>query len=96
MLRRTESSEGRLAKPLGASRSGAVHGKTRRAMSIAAGIALLSFSVSAFAASSANYTYDAMGRLTKVTYSDDGETTTISYSYDAAGNRTSVVSASPS
>ncbi len=31
------------------------------------------------------YTYDALGRLTSVTY-DNGKT--IAYTYDAAGNRT--------
>jgi YD repeat-containing protein len=36
----------------------------------------------------ATYTYDALGRLTQVTYTNG---TTIVYTYDAAGNRTSVV-----
>jgi len=34
------------------------------------------------------YTYDALGRLATVTYSDG---TVITYSYDAAGNRTAYV-----
>jgi YD repeat-containing protein len=34
------------------------------------------------------HTYDALGRLTKVTYSNG---VVITYVYDAAGNRTSVV-----
>jgi len=34
------------------------------------------------------YTYDSLGRLTNVTYSN---LTTIVYSYDAVGNRTSIV-----
>ena len=33
------------------------------------------------------YTYDALGRLTSVTYSNGK---TITYTYDAAGNRTQV------
>jgi YD repeat-containing protein len=37
---------------------------------------------------SATYEYDALGRLTRVTY-DDGSS--ISYGYDAAGNRTTTV-----
>jgi YD repeat-containing protein len=34
------------------------------------------------------YTYDSLGRLTQVTYSN---LTTITYNYDATGNRTRVV-----
>lgn len=45
------------------------------------------FSVAAHAAS-VTYVYDALGRLSKATYSNG---TVITYSYDAAGNRTSVV-----
>lgn len=36
----------------------------------------------------AMYTYDVLGRLTKVTYTNG---TTIAYNYDATGNRTSVI-----
>jgi YD repeat-containing protein len=36
----------------------------------------------------ATYAYDALGRLTQVTYTNG---TTIVYTYDAAGNRTSVI-----
>ncbi|MGA7812998.1 RHS repeat domain-containing protein [Caballeronia sp.] len=61
-----------------------------------ASIALLTFSAAAFAASNANYTYDALGRLTKIAYSDGVKTTTVTYSYDTAGNRVSVVSTAPS
>lgn len=44
-------------------------------------------------AGSATYTYDALGRLSSVTY---GSGVTITYVYDAAGNRTSyVVSGAP-
>lgn len=39
-------------------------------------------------AGSAAHTYDSLGRLTKVTYSNG---TVITYAYDAAGNRSSVV-----
>lgn len=39
-------------------------------------------------AGSATHTYDSLGRLAKVTYSNG---TVITYTYDAAGNRTSVV-----
>ncbi|MET3228370.1 UNVERIFIED_ORG: uncharacterized protein RhaS with RHS repeats [Burkholderia sp. 1263] len=56
---------------------------------------MLACSASAYSAD-ANYTYDALGRLTKVAYTDGVKTTTVTYSYDAAGNRTSVVSTSPS
>lgn len=45
-------------------------------------------------AGSANYQYDSLGRLIKVTYSNG---VVISYVYDAAGNRTSyVVTGAPS
>ena len=36
----------------------------------------------------ATYTYDSLGRLTQVTYTNG---TTIAYNYDHMGNRTSVV-----
>ncbi|ENW93029.1 hypothetical protein F904_02972 [Acinetobacter dispersus] len=41
-------------------------------------------------AGSVSYTYDNLGRVTKVTYSNGKS---ITYSYDAAGNRITVVSA---
>lgn len=41
-------------------------------------------------AGSAAHTYDSLGRLTRVTYSNG---TVITYTYDAAGNRSSVVTA---
>ncbi len=62
---------------------------------LAAVIAALATCTAAFAASAA-YTYDALGRLTKVVYSDGTKTSTITYTYDAAGNRTSVANTSPS
>lgn len=52
-----------------------------------AGIALAGL-VSLALAGSASYTYDTLGRLTKVTY---GNGVVITYVYDAAGNRTSLV-----
>jgi len=42
----------------------------------------------ALATDSATYTYDALGRLTQVTYANG---TTVQYTYDAAGNRTATV-----
>ena len=41
-------------------------------------------------AGTATYTYDNLGRVTKVTYSNGKS---ITYTYDAAGNRVKVVSA---
>jgi hypothetical protein len=72
-----------------------VHKKVSQAVGLMTSLALLTFAATAFAASNANYTYDALGRLTKIAYSDGVKTTTVSYSYDAAGNRTSVVSSAP-
>jgi hypothetical protein len=65
--------------------------RTRNVAAILAALASLSLSVPAFSDTTTSYTYDALGRLSKVTYNDGGAITTISYSYDAAGNRTSVV-----
>ena len=45
-------------------------------------------------AGSVSYTYDILGRLSKVIYNDGKTATTIAYSYDAAGNRTSVATTS--
>lgn len=70
--------------------------KAFQAVGLMVSFALLAFSGTSFAASNANYTYDALGRLTKIAYSDGVKTTTVSYSYDAAGNRTSVVTSAPS
>ena len=47
-------------------------------------------SITTIYAGSATYTYDNLGRVTKVTYSNGKSVT---YSYDAAGNRVTVVSA---
>lgn len=62
---------------------------TRRGVSLAASIVSLTFSVAAFSASNASYTYDTLGRLITVVYVDGAKRTVINYAYDAAGNRTS-------
>lgn len=95
MLRSRSSSEGWPKKTLAASCNRPTRNGTRKAICLAASIVLLACSASAYSAD-ANYTYDALGRLTKVAYTDGVKTTTVTYSYDAAGNRTSVVSTSPS
>ncbi|AOI73764.1 MULTISPECIES: RHS repeat domain-containing protein [Burkholderia cepacia complex] len=59
------------------------------------GVALLACAVFAQAASSVDYTYDALGRVVKAVYSDGTKTMTVTYNYDATGNRTAVTSASP-
>lgn len=71
-------------------------GTMRSAPGWVVGVVLLALSATAYPASQADYTYDALGRLTKVVYSDGAKATTIIYNYDAAGNRTSVVSSTPS
>lgn len=73
-----------------------MHKRVLHAAGLVASVALLTLSTVTFAASNANYTYDALGRLTKVAYSDGVKTTTVTYSYDTADNRTSVVSSAPS
>lgn len=66
---------------------------SRRAMRWAAGIAGALAACAALAGSVAN-TYDSLGRLVTVTYSNG---VVINYVYDAAGNRTSqVVTGAPS
>ena len=45
-------------------------------------------------AGSVNYTYDTLGRLATLVYSNGVTTTTVTYTYDAAGNRTSVTTTS--
>lgn len=60
---------------------------------VLAGIAMTLSAAAAFAGS-ASYTYDSLGRLTKVVYSNG---VTIVYSYDQTGNRTSTtVTGAPS
>lgn len=46
-------------------------------------------------AGTVSYTYDALGRIASVVYSNGTSTTTVSYAYDAAGNRTSVTTSGP-
>ena len=46
-------------------------------------------------AGTVSYTYDSLGRVTRVVYTVGSTTTTTTYSYDAAGNRTSKVTTSP-
>jgi YD repeat-containing protein len=52
-----------------------------------AGVALVGVASLALAGS-ASYTYDTLGRLTKVTY---GNGVVITYAYDATGNRITLV-----
>ncbi|WP_213766672.1 RHS repeat domain-containing protein [Caballeronia sp. dw_19] len=73
-----------------------MHKRILQTAGLVVSVALLALSTVAFAASNANYTYDALGRLTKIAYSDGVKTTTVTYSYDTAGNRTSVVTSAPS
>ena len=51
-------------------------------------LALLAVATLPTQAGSAAHTYDSLGRLSKVTYSNG---TVVTYTYDAAGNRTAVV-----
>lgn len=73
--------------------STALKGTAQRAMrwAIGLGIALIG---SVSLAGSASYTYDSLGRLTEIRYSNG---VYVVYYYDAAGNRTSfVVAGAPS
>ncbi|MDQ5936881.1 MAG: hypothetical protein QG574_4221 [Cyanobacteriota bacterium erpe_2018_sw_21hr_WHONDRS-SW48-000092_B_bin.40] len=49
--------------------------------------------INIMAADTATYTYDNLGRLKTVTYTNG---TVITYNYDVAGNRTSIVTSCPS
>lgn len=55
--------------------------------SMVAGL-VMSVCASSACAGSVSYTYDPLGRLTQVSYSNG---TVVAYSYDAAGNRSTVV-----
>jgi YD repeat-containing protein len=48
--------------------------------------------IKTMAADTATYTYDNLGRLKTVTFTNG---TVITYNYDAAGNRTSIVTSCP-
>ncbi|KRA61693.1 hypothetical protein ASD79_06145 [Caulobacter sp. Root655] len=61
--------------------------KIARIVIVAAGLGLgLGMAGVAAAQSTTQYTYDALGRVTKADY---GNGKTVSYAYDSAGNRTS-------
>lgn len=64
---------------------------TRKGARTAAACALMLLALAgmpAAQAGSAAHTYDSLGRLSKITYSNG---TVITYTYDAAGNRSAVV-----
>jgi hypothetical protein len=67
-----------------------------RRISVAAGACgvLVLWGIPALAQSNASYTYDALGRLTKIDYpamvGNASGTKSIAFGYDAAGNRTAV------
>jgi YD repeat-containing protein len=96
MWMRRGVSESRLGEQPAASHNRMTRKRALRAAGLMTSVALLTLSATTFAASNVNYTYDALGRLTKIAYGDGVKTTTVSYSYDAAGNRTSVVTSAPS
>jgi hypothetical protein len=96
MWMRTGVSKSRLGKQPSAFHNRMTRRRALQATGLMVSVALLTLSATMFAASNANYTYDALGRLTKIAYTDGVKTTTVSYSYDAAGNRTSVVTSAPS
>jgi YD repeat-containing protein len=96
MWMRRGVSKSRPGEQPGASHNRMMHKRALQAAGLMVSVALLTLSATTFASSNANYTYDALGRLTKIAYSDGVKTTTVSYSYDAAGNRTSVVTSAPS
>jgi hypothetical protein len=95
MLSRAEAAGREAVEPFAGSHRQTTKHSMRKLRALMASGVLMMFSAVAYSASSATYTYDALGRLTKVAYSDGVKTTTITYSYDAAGNRASVVSTAP-
>jgi hypothetical protein len=68
-------------------------GARRRPSALAMIVAgcLVMFSAAAFAEVNVSYTYDTMGRIASIVYTDGTKTTTVTYTYDASGNRTGVV-----
>jgi len=66
-----------------------IFGRAHLALAIALMAGLLTAQAPAWAGS-VRYSYDALGRVTQVVYTEGSKTTTIAYSYDAAGNRTAV------
>lgn len=63
----------------------------RRAVWLTTVLSLMLMTPIPVLAGAANYSYDPLGRITQVVYTDGSTTTTITYQYDASGNRTSVV-----
>ena len=73
------------------SRPAPLQGIARRLLAMLASLFILAGGVvmaPMVQAGSATYTYDALGRLIKVTYANG---TVITYTWDAAGNRTQTV-----
>lgn len=57
-----------------------------------ASVALVVFSSPASAVNTVSYTYDTLGRVSQINYSDGTKTMIVKYGYDVAGNRTYVIS----
>ena len=77
--------------PCAASLKAGAKWRRRRAVMAGAGSLLMLFSVSAYPEVNVSYTYDALGRISSIVYTDGTKTSTVTYAYDASGNRTSVV-----
>ena len=59
-------------------------------MGSAAALSVTFAASAALANSTTSYGYDALGRLSSVTYVNGSSTYTVTYTYDAAGNRTAM------